>query len=66
MKQFSRNGEYPRNATKEAGQPAPESYFEPVHGWTRRQRDEYLARNPAYRPAYETELAKHDHASRYR
>src|SRR5690242_10769611 len=29
----------------------PEPEEEPVHGWTRRQRDDYLARNPAYRPA---------------
>jgi hypothetical protein len=34
----------------------PESEFEPVHGWTKRQRDVYLARNPGYRATYEAEL----------
>jgi hypothetical protein len=36
--------------------------YEPVHGWTRRQFDDYLARNPGYRSAYEVELRKHFHA----
>src|SRR4051794_28067408 len=30
--------------------------FEPVHGWTGRQRDDYLGRNPAYRARYEAAL----------
>ena len=30
--------------------------FEPVHGWTVRQRDDYLERNPAYRAIYERML----------
>ena len=33
---------------------APE--YEPVHGLTRRQLDDYLARNPGYRSTYEAEL----------
>jgi hypothetical protein len=37
----------------------PETVYEPVHGWTQRQLDGYLARNPGYRPTYEAELAKH-------
>jgi hypothetical protein len=40
-----------------AGLP-PEPEFEPVHGWTRRQFEDYLARNPGYRPTYEAELRK--------
>jgi hypothetical protein len=40
-----------------AGLPAgPE--FEPVHGWTKRQFDDYLARNPGYRSTYEAQLQK--------
>jgi hypothetical protein len=35
-----------------------EPEFEPVHGWTRRQLDDYLWRNPDYRPAYEAMLRK--------
>lgn len=35
----------------------PESECEPVHGWTRRQLDDYLVRNPAYRAPYEAKLA---------
>ena len=46
-----------------AGVPAPIEY-EPVHGWTRRQRDEYLDRNPEYRPAYEAELKRRSLATR--
>lgn len=37
----------------------PELEFEPVHGWTKPQRDDYLARNPNYRPAYEAQLRQH-------
>jgi hypothetical protein len=36
----------------------PEAAYEPVHGWTRRQLDAYLARNPGYRPTYEAESEK--------
>jgi hypothetical protein len=35
-----------------------EPTWEPVHGWTKRQLDDYLARNPGYRPTYEAELGK--------
>jgi hypothetical protein len=34
----------------------PDPDYEPVHEWTRRQCDDYLARNPGYRSTYETEL----------
>jgi hypothetical protein len=37
----------------------PESDYEPVHGWTKRQFDDYLARNPGYRSTYEADLQKH-------
>lgn len=36
--------------------PSPDPQYEPVHGWTKRQCDAYLLRNPGYRLAYETEL----------
>jgi hypothetical protein len=36
--------------------PQPES--EPVHGWTKRQLEDYLARNPGYTPTYEAKLQK--------
>ena len=39
-----------------------EPEYEPVHGWTRSQRDDYLARNPTYRPTYDAELQKHQQA----
>jgi hypothetical protein len=39
----------------------PEPDCEPVHGWTKRQCDDYLARNPGYRSTYEAEL--HEHCS---
>jgi len=45
-----------------AGLP-PEPEFEPVHGWTRRQFDDYLARNPGYRSTYEAELRKRRYAT---
>jgi hypothetical protein len=45
--------------TGTGGRRPPGSAYEPVHGWTRRQLDDYLARNPAYRAPYEAELAKH-------
>lgn len=32
---------------------------EPVHGWTRRQFDAYMIRNPRYLAAYDAELSKH-------
>jgi hypothetical protein len=36
----------------------PEPDYEPVHAWTKRQCDDYLARNPGYRSTYEAELQK--------
>jgi hypothetical protein len=44
----------PRVGDKARGPSEPE--FEPVHAWTRRQLEDYLRRNPGYRPAYEAEL----------
>jgi hypothetical protein len=41
----------------------PEQEYEPVHGWTRRQSDDYLARNPSYRSPYEAELQKRRYAA---
>jgi hypothetical protein len=35
-----------------------EPEFEPVHGWTRRQRDDYLGRNPGYQSTYDAALQK--------
>jgi len=32
--------------------------YEPVHGWTEPQLHAYLARNPGYRQAYETEVQR--------
>jgi hypothetical protein len=40
------------------GPSPPESDYEPVHGWTKRQFDDYLTRNPGYRSSYEAELQK--------
>jgi hypothetical protein len=37
---------------------SPGSAYEPVYGWTKRQLEDYLARNPGYRPTYEAELRK--------
>jgi hypothetical protein len=42
---------------------APDSDYEPVHGWTKRQCDDYLARNPGYRSTYETELQERCYAA---
>ncbi len=36
----------------------PQPDYEPVHGWTKRQYDDYMARNPGYRSTYEAELQK--------
>jgi hypothetical protein len=33
--------------------------FEPVHGWTRPQCADFLARNPGYRSTYEAALQEH-------
>ena len=37
--------------------------YEPVHGWTKRQLDDYLARNPGYSSTYEGELQKRCYAA---
>lgn len=44
--------ERPRNAAVRPSEPQ----YEPVHGWTKRQLDDYLARNPAYRSTYAAAL----------
>jgi hypothetical protein len=76
MKQFADTGE-PRGrgsvpADGDLEQPprqpgtarrSPELEFEPVHGWTRRQCDGYLGRNPGYRSAYEAALRQARHAT---
>lgn len=48
-----------RPSVRDTARRPAEPEFEPVHGWTRRQLDDYLARNPGYRPTYEAELGKH-------
>ena len=40
----------------------PEPDYEPVHGWTKRQCNDYLARNPGYRSTYEAELRERCYA----
>ena len=67
MKQFTGSDEYWDRVIaaqqgwpqKQPAQPDLEPEYEPVHGWTRRQLDDYLARNPAYRSTYDAELQKH-------
>lgn len=60
----NRDGYWDRVITAQRGQPEKgtsvecSTDHEPVHGWTRRQCDEYLTRNPDYRLAYDTELKK--------
>jgi hypothetical protein len=69
MKQFTRgdndwdNGRAAtRGSEQPTGTPDPPPAYEPVHGWTQRQLDDYLARNAAYRPIYEAELEKRKRA----
>jgi hypothetical protein len=73
MKQFGGRDEYwdrviagqrgcPRKSVRDTGSRPPEPEYEPVHGLTKRQLDDYLARNPRYRSAYEAELQKHQQA----
>jgi hypothetical protein len=45
------------------GRPSGPESWEPVHGWTKRQLDDYLARNPKYRLTYEAELTKRRNAA---
>jgi hypothetical protein len=40
----------------EAAGNSPASEYEPVHGWTRRQLEWFLTRNPGYRPTYNAAL----------
>jgi hypothetical protein len=47
MKQFGGSDEY------------WDRVYEPVHGWTKRQYDDYMGRNPGYRATYEAELQRH-------
>ena len=37
---------------------SPEPEWEPVHAWTKRQLEDYLARNPGYTTTYEAKLRK--------
>src|SRR6266542_2973081 len=43
---------WPGPGAQDNGRGPPESEEEPVHGWTRRQLKDYLARNPGYRATY--------------
>jgi hypothetical protein len=68
LKQFTGSAEYwDRAIAAQLGWPQeqppqvvrrarPEPQYEPVHGWTERQLDDYLARNPGYRSTYEAAL----------
>jgi hypothetical protein len=58
------------NARVRAGESVPDTAgrppgleYEPVHGWSMRQFDGYLARNPGYRSTYEAGLQKRGCAS---
>jgi hypothetical protein len=65
MKQFNGGDEYwdkiiaAQNSIQDIARRPSEPEYEPVHGWTKRQLDDYLANNPGYRSTYETELQKH-------
>ena len=69
MKRFTGSDEYFDEAIaaqrgwpqQQPAQPLAEPEYEPVHGWSKRQLADYLARNPAYRPTYVAELRKHQH-----
>jgi hypothetical protein len=73
MQQFTGGGAHtgwPRDAGLCPGAGAPDptpgppgSEEEPVHGWTRRQLADYLARNPGYRATYQAALQKHADAA---
>ncbi len=73
MQQFTGGGAHtgwPQDAAPRpgAGAPGPTpnppgSEEEPVHGWTRRQLADYLARNPGYRPTYQAALQKYADAA---
>jgi hypothetical protein len=55
---------WPQKGVRDSERCSAEPEYEPVHGWTRRQCDDYLARNPGYRSAYEAELRKRSGSSR--
>jgi hypothetical protein len=55
-------GARPSVRDRDNGRRPSEPEYEPVHGWTKRQLHDYLARNSAYRPTYEAELQKHQQA----
>ena len=67
VKQFTGSDEYWDRAIaaqrgwpqKQPPRPDLQPAYEPVHGWTKRQLDDYLARNLAYRFTYDAELQKH-------
>ena len=69
MKQFTGSDEYWDRILavqrdwhpKQPAKPDAPAEYEPVHGWTKRQLGDYLARNPASRSSYEAELQKHPH-----
>ncbi len=73
MQQFTGGGAHTgwtRDAEPRPGAGAPDptpnppnSEEEPVHGWTRRQLADYLARNPSYRATYQAALRKHSGAA---
>ena len=57
----------PMRAAPDVRDAAPDpsaSESEPVHGWTKRQLDDYLARSPDYPPIYDAELQRHSGGSR--
>lgn len=57
VKQFTGDDDRPPRSVPAVGR-ASKIEYEPVHGWTIRQLDEYLARNPAYQPTYEAKAKK--------
>lgn len=58
MKRYARSDSVPVVNKTDAGERPPPLVFEPVFGWTQRQLDDYLARNPGYRLNYEAALQK--------
>ena len=54
--QFAGAPEQPSPSVRDTARGSSEPEFEPVHGWTRRQLEDYLRRNPGYRLTYEVDL----------
>jgi hypothetical protein len=54
---------WPQKSIGDIARRPPEPEGEPVHGWTKRQLDDYLARNPGYRSTYEAELQKRSYTA---